>query len=111
MMNNTPSGAKMHHKSTKPESPDGQNVFSSSDELVKICDRFMMVCKQNSFFTEQCTSPSFFSRFEVTWSDWNRSLKNYGFLYNAIFSSRTLGTNHLTKCSSTLQIFNVGRYV
>ena len=41
--------------------------------------------KTAAYFTEQCTSPSLFSRFEVTRGDSNRSLKNYGFLYDAIF--------------------------
>ena len=40
-------------------------------------------------------------RFEVTRGDSNRSLKNYGFLYDAIFSSHVrMRTNHLaTKCN------------
>jgi len=50
------------------------------------------------FSTEQCTSPSLFSRFEVTQGNSNRSLKNYGFLYDAIFSSRVrMCTNHLER--------------
>jgi len=54
---------------------------------------------KTAFFTEQCTSPSLFSRFEVTQGNSNRSLK-YGFLYGAIFSSRVrIRKNHLaTKC-------------
>ena len=63
---------------------------------------FTMVFAQNSsIFTEQCTSISLLSRFEVTRGDSNRSLKNYGFLYDAIFSSRVrICTNHLaTKCN------------
>jgi len=39
-----------------------------------------------ALFTEQCTSPSLFSRFEVTRGDSNRSLKNCGFLYDTVFS-------------------------
>jgi len=51
--------------------------------------------KTAAFFTEQCTSPSLFSRFEVTRGNSNRSLKNYGFLYDAIFSSHVrMRTNH-----------------
>ena len=89
-------------------SPDGQNVFlssssSSSDGLVQIyvtLSRWFSH-KTAAFFTEQCTSPSLFSRFEVTRGDSNRPLKNYGFLYDAIFPSRVrMRTNHLaTKCN------------
>ena len=44
-------------------------------------DSSTMVFAQNSsIFTEQCTSPSLFSRFEVTRGNSNCSLKNYGFL-------------------------------
>jgi len=101
MTNNTPSGAKKHRESTEP---DGQNVFlpssssvSSSDWLVQICmtSRWFLH-KTAAFFTEQCTSSSLFSRFEVTRGHLNRSLKNYGFLYDAIFSSRVrMRTDHL----------------
>ena len=41
------------------------------------------------FFTEQCTSPSLFFRFEVTRGDSNRSLENYGFLFDAFFFTCT----------------------
>ena len=71
---------------------------SSSDGLVQICVTLSrwFSHKTAAFFTEQCTSPSLFSRFEVMRGDSNRSLKNYGFLYDAIFSSHVrMRTNHL----------------
>ena len=81
------------------KSPDGQNVFLSFFFFFffffifffrwassNLRDSFTMVFAQNSsIFTEQCTSPLLFSRFEVAQGDLNRSLKNYGFLYDAIF--------------------------
>jgi len=72
-MNSTPSGAKKHHKSTEPESHQTAKMFfflssSSSDRLVQICVTLSRWFSQKTaaFFTEQCTSPSLFSRFEVT---------------------------------------------
>ena len=65
-----------------------QIVFlSSSDGLLQICVTLSrwFLHKTAAFFTEQCTSPSLFSRFEVTRGDLNRSLRSYGFLYDAIF--------------------------
>ena len=93
MTKNTPSGAKKHREGTEPESHQTAKMFSffffffffrwASSNLR---DSFTMVFAQNSsIFTEQCTSPSLFSRFEVTRGNSNRSLKNYGFLYDAIF--------------------------
>ena len=55
--------------------------------------------KMAAFFTKQCTSPSLFSRFEVTRGDSNCSLKNYGFLYDSSVHN------------STLHLFDVERYV
>jgi len=54
------------------------------------------------------TSPLLFHRFEVTRGDSNRSLKNYGFLYDAIFSSHVrMCTNHLaTKCNYYTRLLN-----
>ena len=115
MTKNTPSGAKKHRESTEPESHQTAKMFffllllllllsssssssSSSDRLVQICVTLSrwFSHKTAEFFTEQCTSPSLFSRFEVTRGDSNRSLMNYGFLYNAIFSSCVrMRTNHL----------------
>ena len=77
-------------------SQNGPNVFLSSfffffllssDRLVQICVTLSLWFshKTAAFFTEQCTSPSLSSRFEVTRGDSNRSLKNYGFLYDAYF--------------------------
>ena len=114
MTNNTPSGAKKHRKSTEPRSRQTAKMFfffffffrrASS----KLHDSFTTVFTQNrSIFTEQCTSLSLFSRCEVTRGDSNRSLKNYGFLYDAIFSSRVrMRTNHLaTKCNYYVRLPN-----
>ena len=77
-------------------------------------DSFMMVFTQNSSIsTEQCTRPSFFSRFEVSGGGSNRSLKNYGFLSDAIFSSRArMCTNHLEmKCNFITQDCWIGNTV
>ena len=94
MTNNTPGGAKKHRKSTEPEShKTAKMVFflssSSSDRLVQMCVTLSQwfLHKTEAFFTEQCINSSLFSRFEVTRGDSNCSLKNYGFLYDAIFSS------------------------
>jgi len=64
--------------------------------------------KTAAFFTEQCTSPSLFSRFEVTQGDSNHSLKNYGFLDNAIFLfTWCMHINHLaTKCTYYARLLN-----
>jgi len=97
-MNNIPSGAKKHCKSSETESRQTAKMFffssssysyssSSSDGLVEICVTlsWWFSHKTAAFFTEQCTSPLLFSRFEVTRGVSNRSPKNYGFLYDAIF--------------------------
>ena len=104
MTKNTPSGAKKHRESTELESHQTAKMFfffiffffffffrrASSN----LRDSFTMVFAQNSsVFTEQCTSLSLFSSFEVTRGDLNRSLKNSS-VHN-----------------STLHIFDVGRYV
>ena len=71
---------------------------SSSDGLVQICLTlsWWFLQKTAAFSTEQCTSPSLFSRFEVSRGGSNWSLKNYGFLSDAIFSSRVrMHTDHL----------------
>ena len=120
MTNNTPSGAKKHRKSTEPESHQTAKMFlssssssssSSSDGLVQICMTLSrwFSHKTAAFFTEQCTSPSLLSRFEVTRGDSNHSLKNYGFLYDAIFSSCVrMRTNHLaTKCNYYTRLLNL----
>ena len=70
MMNNTPSGAKKHRKSTKPESRMMAKMFffpsssspSSSDRLVHICVTLpqWFSHKTAAFSNEQCTSPSGF---------------------------------------------------
>ena len=83
---------------------------SSSDGLVQICVTLSrgFSHKTAAFFTEQCTSSSLFSMFEVTRGDSNRSLKNHGFLYDAIFSLRVrMRTNHLaTKCNYYARLLN-----
>ena len=78
---------------------DRQNVFLSSFFFFfkrassNLHDSFTMVShKTAAFFTEQCTSPSLFYRFEVSQGSSNRSLKSYG-------SHVHMHTNHLaTKC-------------
>ena len=51
-----------------------------------LCDCFTMVLAQTAaFYTEQCTSPSLFQNFEVSRGGLNQWLKNYGFIYNALF--------------------------
>jgi len=67
----------------------------------------MVFAQTAAFFTEQCTSPLLFSRFQVTQGDSNRS-QNYGFLYDAIFPSRVrMHTNHLaTKCNYCARLLN-----
>ena len=106
MMNNKSSGDKKHRKSTEPESWQTAkiNVFLfSSDELVQIyvtISRWFSH-KTAAFFTEQCTSPSLFSRIEVSQGDLNRSLKNYDFHYDAIFFP------HMYTCAQITQQQNV----
>ena len=62
--------------------------------------------KTAAFFTEQCTSPSIFYRFEVSRGGSNRSLKN--FLCDTIFSSHVcMRTNHLAmKCNYYARLLN-----
>jgi len=85
-------------------------LSSSSDGLVQVCVTLSrwFSHKTVEFFTEQCTGPSLFSRFEVLRGDSNRSLKNYGFLCDAIFSSRVrMCTNHLaTKFNCYVRLRN-----
>ena len=94
MMNNTPSGAKKHCKSTEPESCQTAKMFFFFFFFFfffrwaswNLHDSLTMVFTQNRrIFTEQCISPSLFSRFEVTRGISNHSPKNYGFLCDAIF--------------------------
>jgi len=104
MTNNTPSGAKRHRESTESESHQTAKMFfffffffffrrASSN----LHHSFTMVFTQNSsIFHWAVHQPIAFSRFEVTWGDSNRPLKNYGFLNDAIFSSHVcMRTNHL----------------
>jgi len=103
MMNNIPSGAKRHRESIF--------IFiSSSDGLVQIgmtLSRWFSH-KTAAFSNEQCTSPSLLSRFEVSRGGSTRSLKNYDFLSDAIFSSRVLiHTNHSAKkCNYYARLLN-----
>ena len=67
-----------------------------------LCDFFTMVSHKTAAFSlSSASAHHFFSRFEVSWGDSNHSLKNYGFLCNAIFSSCVnMCTNHLAmKCN------------
>ena len=107
MMNNTHSGAIKHRESTEPESHQTTKMFFFLLPLFfrrassNLHDSFTMVFAQNSsIFHWAVHQPIAFSRFEDARGDSNRSLKNYGFLYDAIFSSRVrMHPNHLaTKC-------------
>ena len=100
-MNNMPGGMKKHCESNKPESrqmaknissSSSSSSFPSSDMLVQNNKYYMtlswrLLHKTAAFYTEQCTSPSFFSfNFEVSQGGLNQSLKNYGFIRDAIFT-------------------------
>jgi len=78
--------------------------FFSSDGLVQNCVTFTMVSsKTAAFYSDQCTSPSLFHNFEVSWGASNWSLNNYSFICNAIFFIVHMRTNHLaTKHNSRL---------
>ena len=81
-------------------------VMNNFDFYMRLSHAFQwFLHKTVAFFTEQCTSPSLF---EVTRGDPNRSLKNYGFLYDAIFSSRVrMCTNRLaTKYNYYARLLN-----
>ena len=101
MMNNTPSGMKKHRESTEPEIC--QMFFfpsssSSSDGLVQnyTTHSRWFSCQTAAFYTEQCTSPSPFHNFKVTWKASNWSLKNYMASFVMPFSSLVhMQTNHL----------------
>ena len=109
MTNNTPSGAKKHCESTEfePKSRQTAKMFSfffffffrrASSNL---CDSLTMIFSHNIFHWP-VHQPIAFPRFEVTRGNYNRSLKNYGFLYDAIFFVIyvRMRTNHLaTKCN------------
>ena len=114
MMNNTHSGAKKHRESTEPESLQTAKMSSSSsssDGLVQISETLSrwFLHKTAAFSTEQCTSPSLLSRFEVSEGSSNSSLKNYSFLCDAIFFSRVhMCTIHLaTKCNYYARSLNI----
>ena len=87
MTNNTPSGAKKHHKSTEPESCQTKiNVFlsssSSSDGLVQICVTLSrwFSHKTAAFSTEQRTSPSLFlclKSHEAVWTTHWRTMASF----------------------------------
>jgi len=84
MMNNMPGGMKKHHESNEParKLPDGQNV-----SLVQNYDSFMMVFAQNSSNLHRAVhQPITFFNFEVSHGGLNQSLKNYGFIRDAIFT-------------------------
>jgi len=100
MTNNTASGAKSIAKVPNQKVARGPKSFSSSsssffqassassssDGLVQICVTLSrwLSHKTAALFTKQCTSSSFFHVRSHT-RRFNRSLKNYGFIYDAIF--------------------------
>ena len=84
MTNKTPSGAEKHHESSEPQSSKTTKMFFfllSSDGLAQYCvnlSRWFMH-ETAAFYTEQCTTPSLFHKFEVSQGARSHSLKNYGF--------------------------------
>ena len=73
--------------SSSPFCTSSSSSSSSSVGLVQICVPLSQwfLHKKAAFSTEQYTSLSLFSRFEVSRGDLNHSLKNYGLLCDAIF--------------------------
>jgi len=69
------------------KSPDGQNVFTFyRPASSKLRDSFTMVFAQNSSILYWAVhQPSLFHNFEVSRGGLNWSLKNYGFICDAIF--------------------------
>jgi len=97
IMNNMPTGMKKHCKSTEPESCQTAKMFfhlssssssSSSDWLVHnyVTLSQWFSHKTASIYIEQCTSLSLFHNFEVSGDSLNWTLKNYGFISDAIFN-------------------------
>ena len=85
MMNNTPTGAKKKHcESTESDNHQTLKCFSVT---------------HNGFHTKKqhvtLTSPSLSHNSEVSWGSLNRSLKNYGFITDAIFKNWCMCTSHL----------------
>ena len=80
-----------HRESTEPESHQTAKMFFFLLLLQKGQFKFARLfhdgfcTKQQHFPLSSAPVHRFFSRFEVTRGDSNRSLKNYGFLYDAIF--------------------------
>ena len=64
MVNNMPSGVKKHCESAEPESRQMTKMFFFILLLQKRLHDFHdgFLHKTPSFYTEQCTSPSFFSQ-------------------------------------------------
>ena len=109
MTKNAPSGTKKHCESTEPESHQTAKMFFFFKRAsLNLRGSFTMVFAQNSsIFTEQCTSPSHFSRLEVTRGDSNRSLKNYGSFTTHFFFTLRMRTNHLAaKCNYYARLLN-----
>jgi len=59
--------------------------------------------KTAAFYTEQCTSPSLFQNFEVSWGGSDRSLNNYGLISDTIFRTYTCVHKSLTNKAIIIQ--------
>jgi len=92
-MKNTPVVLKSIAKVPNQKVTKRPKCFSSSDGLVQICVTHGFRTKQQHFSLTSALA-MLFSRFEVTQGDSNRSLKNYGFLYDAIVFTCSMRTNH-----------------
>lgn len=80
MSNKIPSGMIKRCENTEPESV---SFFSSCfrQASLKLHEYIRGVSQNNSFYTEQCTTPSLF---QILWGAFNHPLKNYGFVWDAI---------------------------
>ena len=107
MMNNTPRGAKKHRESTKPESHQTAKMFSFFFFFRRASSKFAWLFHNGFRTKQQHFSPSSAPAHRFLPGSKSHEairLKNYGFLYDAIFSSRVrMRTNHLaTKCNSSI---------
>ena len=102
MTSNMPTGAKKHRENTEPESHQMAKCFSffffflfrqASSNCVTLSQWFSH--KTAAFWPDQCTSPLLFHNLEVSRGGSNQSLKNYGFISDAIFKNWCMRTNHL----------------
>ena len=84
----TPNDTKKHHKCIKPESQQTASASSSFFFFFRWASLnivWQFSHKTAAFYTDQCTSPSLFHKFEVSQGTSNLSLKNYDFICDPIF--------------------------